>query len=164
MTATPTATPTAPVVRLQRVIPASPHQVYRAWLEPEQLRRWLAPGGLEVTRIEVDEKVGGHFRVWQGGQGNEAGGFECEMLELVPDQRIVFRWGFVGPARRQGPVFDSVLTITLGRTDDGATALTLVHEQLDPLHAAMPDVSANVGTGWEMVLDKMTTTLSREAG
>jgi uncharacterized protein YndB with AHSA1/START domain len=164
MTATPTASPTAPVVRLQRVIPASPHQVYRAWLEPDQLRRWMAPGELEVTRIEVDERVGGHFRVWQGSQGHEGGGFECEILELVPDQRIAFRWGFVGPARTEGPVFDSVLTITMDETDDGTTALTLVHEQLDALHAAMPDVSANVGTGWVMVLDKMTTMLSRDAG
>jgi uncharacterized protein YndB with AHSA1/START domain len=164
MTASPSTTPTAPVVRLQRVIPASPHQVYRAWLEPDQLRRWMAPGELEVTRIEVDERVGGHFRVWQGSQGQEGGGFECEILELVPDQRIVFRWGFVGPARTEGPVFDSVLTITLDQTDDGATALTLVHEQLDALHAAMPDVSANVGTGWTMVLDKMTAMLSGEAG
>jgi len=41
-------------VRLERTIPATPHQVYRAWLEPELLRRWMAPGGLEVTRAEVD--------------------------------------------------------------------------------------------------------------
>jgi uncharacterized protein YndB with AHSA1/START domain len=164
MTASPTATPAAPVVRLQRVIPASPHQVYRAWLEPGQLRRWLAPGELEVTRIEVDERVGGHFRVWQGSQGHEGGGFECEILELVPDHRIVFRWGFVGPARREGPVFDSVLTITLDQTGDGATALTLVHEQLDALHDAMPDVSANVRVGWDMVLAKLTAMLSGESG
>jgi uncharacterized protein YndB with AHSA1/START domain len=30
-----------PVVRLQRTIPALPHEVYQAWLDPALLRRWL---------------------------------------------------------------------------------------------------------------------------
>jgi uncharacterized protein YndB with AHSA1/START domain len=153
----------APTVRLQRVIPAAPHQVYRAWLEPELLRRWLTPGELQVTRIEVDERVGGSFRVWQGlTDGGDVGGFECELLELVPDQRLVFRWGFVGPERSDGPVFDSLLTITLADAPDGATALTLVHEQLDALHEAMPQVSANVENGWESVLEKLMTSLETD--
>ncbi len=51
-----------PAVRLNRLIPAAPGKVYRAWLEPELLSRWLAPGTMQVTRIEVDERVGGHYR------------------------------------------------------------------------------------------------------
>src|ERR1700722_14720942 len=112
--------PEAPAVTWPRFIPATPHQVYRSWLEPDLLRRWLAPGELQVIRIEVDERVGGSFRVWQGSpDGAGAGGFECELLELVPDERLVFRWGFVGPERSKGPVFDSVLTITLTDAPNG---------------------------------------------
>jgi uncharacterized protein YndB with AHSA1/START domain len=150
-----------PAVRLDRVIPATPHQVYRAWLEPDVLRRWLAPGELQVTRIEVDERLGGSFRVWQGlTEGGNLGGFEGELLEMLPDERLVFRWGFVGPERTAGPVFDSLLTITLAEAPDGATALTLVHEQLDALTDAMPDVSANVGSGWDSVLGKLVATVT----
>jgi uncharacterized protein YndB with AHSA1/START domain len=152
----------APMVRLHRVIPAPPHQVYRAWLEPDLLRRWLAPGELQVTRVEVDERVGGRFRVWQGSTDGEVGGFECELLELVPDERLVFRWGFVGPERAAGPVFDSLLTITLADAPGKATALTLVHQQLDALRQAMPEVSANVGPGWDSVLDKLKRSLAVE--
>jgi uncharacterized protein YndB with AHSA1/START domain len=157
------ATSTPSVVRLQRVIPAPPDEVYRAWLEPDRMRRWLAPGGLQVTRAEVDERVGGHYRVWQGTDDGDAGGFECELLELVPNGRIVFRWGFVGPDRADGPAYDSLLTITLAEAPDGATTLTLVHEQLDALHAAMPQVAQNVGPGWDMVLDTLTSTIQRVA-
>lgn len=146
-------------VRLERTIPASPHRVYRAWLEPDLLRRWLAPGGLEVTRVEIDERVGGHYRVWQADSGADVGGFECELLELVPDQRIVFRWGFVGPERNDGPAYDSLLTITLREAPGGATALTLVHERLEALAAAMPDVAESVGPGWELVLEKLIVTI-----
>ena len=56
----------SPVVRLERTIPAPPDQVYRAWLDPEVLRRWLAPGGLEVSRLELEARVGGRLRVWHG--------------------------------------------------------------------------------------------------
>jgi uncharacterized protein YndB with AHSA1/START domain len=142
-------------VRLERTIPAAPHRVYRAWLEPELLRRWMAPGGLEVSQAEVDERPGGHYRIWQADAGTEIGGFDCEVLELVPDERLVFRWGFVGPDRDTGPSYDSLLTVTLRETPDGGTVLTLVHERLDALAAAMPQVAENVGTGWDSALGKL---------
>jgi uncharacterized protein YndB with AHSA1/START domain len=142
-------------VRLERTIAAEPHQVYRAWLDPGRLRRWVAPGTLEVARVEVDERVGGHFRVWQSDADADAGGFGCELLELVPDQRIVLRWGFVGPERAAGPVFDSRLTVTLREAPGGATRLTLVHDRLDSLLAGLPEVAGNVRPGWETVLDKL---------
>jgi uncharacterized protein YndB with AHSA1/START domain len=149
-------------VRLQRTIPAPPDKVYRAWLEPELIRRWMAPGALEVTRAEVDERVGGHYRIWHAGAEGEVGGFECELLELVPHERIALRWGFVGPDRLAGPTYDSQLTITLRETPDGATELTLVHERLDDLREALPDIAEGVGPGWEMVLDKLAA-LAEEA-
>ncbi|HMI73038.1 MAG TPA: SRPBCC domain-containing protein [Solirubrobacteraceae bacterium] len=142
-------------VRLQRTIGAPPGRVYRAWLEPELLARWMAPGALEVTRTEVDERVGGHFRIWHASADGDVGGFEAELLELIPGERIVFRWGFVGPDRLAGPTYDSLLTITLREAPDGATELTLVHERLDELAAALPDVADNVGRGWEAALDKL---------
>lgn len=115
---------------------------------------------MKVTRVDVDEWVGGHYRVWQGTEDGEAGGFDCEILELVSDRRIVFRWGFVGPERTDGPVFDSVLTVTLAEAPGGRTRLTLVHERLDALRAAMPPVAENVGTGWEMALDALAATVA----
>jgi uncharacterized protein YndB with AHSA1/START domain len=145
-------------VRLERTIPAPPHRVYRAWLEPDVIRRWMAPG-FQVTRVEVDERVGGHYRIWHADGDVEVGGFECELLELVPDRRLVFRWGFAGPQRTAGPVYDSVLTITLAEAP-GGTALTLVHERLDALAAAMPDAAEHVRPGWELVLEQLAATIS----
>jgi uncharacterized protein YndB with AHSA1/START domain len=142
-------------VRLHRTIPAPPERVYRAWLDPDLMRRWFAPEGLEVTRADVDERVGGHYRVWQAGAGGDVGGFECELLELVPNERILLRWGFVGPDRLDGPHYDSLLTVSLRETPDGATELTLVHERLEELQAQRPDIAEHVQRGWEMALDKL---------
>jgi uncharacterized protein YndB with AHSA1/START domain len=150
-----------PVVRLHRLIPAPPDRVYRAWLDPDVLRLWLAPGELQVTRVEIDERVGGHFRVWHGTSDGDVGGFECELLELIPGERIVFRWGFVGPDRADGRRYDSRLTITLDEAPDGATALTLVHERLNELQDAAPEVAEKVGAGWDMVLDTLIASIRR---
>jgi uncharacterized protein YndB with AHSA1/START domain len=142
-------------VRRQRTLAPPPAVVYRAWLDPEIVHRWLVPGDLELARLEVDERVGGRYRVWQTQGGRARGGFEAEILELVPNERIVFRWGFVGPKRDAGPVYDSLLTITLSEAPEGGTRLVLVHERLDDLAAAMPEVADQVGNGWDDVLDKL---------
>lgn len=149
-----------PVVRIERSIAATPHAVYRAWLEPEVLKVWLAPGDLEVSRAEVDELVGGNFRIWQTASGADIGGFDCTFVELVPDQRIVLQLAFVGPERSDGPTYDSRLTITFAAAPDRFTVLTLVHDQLGELAAAAPDAAEKVGPGWELVLDKLNATFA----
>ena len=148
------------VVRLERTIPAPPERVYQAWLDPGLLARWMAPGDFTVTHAEVVERPGGHYRIRHAAAGSQVGGFDCELAELVPGQRIVFHWGFAGPEGRGGPVFDSLLTVTFREAPGGATVLTLVHERLGDLAAAMPDVAANVGPGWEDVLAKLAGVLA----
>jgi uncharacterized protein YndB with AHSA1/START domain len=149
------------VVRLQRTISAPPERVYRAWLEPQLLQRWMAPGSMQVARVEVDERVGGYYRIWQESAGGDVGGFDCELLELLPSERIVWRWGFVGPERTDGPTFDSRLTVTLRAVPGGSTELTLVHEHLDTLRHAMPDVAESVDPGWAAALDKLAATVNQ---
>jgi uncharacterized protein YndB with AHSA1/START domain len=142
-------------VHLERIIDASTTEVYDAWLDPDMLRIWLAPGGIQIAKAEVEMCVGGRYRIWHTAGGKSVGGFECEITELVPDKRIAFRWGFVGPERTDGPVFDSRLTISLEKAPGNRTRLLLVHEQLDDLAAAMPQVAEQVRGGWESVLAKL---------
>jgi uncharacterized protein YndB with AHSA1/START domain len=114
---------------------------------------------MRFRRAEVDARVGGRYRIWQVNSGVDVGGFECEILELVPDRRIVWRWGFAGPDRTSGPVYDSLLTVTLRGAPAGGTALTFVHERLDELAAAMPNVAGKVAAGWDNVLAKLATSV-----
>jgi uncharacterized protein YndB with AHSA1/START domain len=73
----------------------------------------MAPG-YEVTRVEVDERIGGRYRVRHADGGVPAGG----------------------------------------------TRLTLVHERLDNLAAALPDVAEQVGAGWDFVLARLAAVLA----
>jgi uncharacterized protein YndB with AHSA1/START domain len=155
-----TETSTDYTVRLQRTIPAPPDRVYRAWLDPEVVRKWFAPASLFVTKVDIDERVGGHHRIWQEGPEGEGGGFDSDLVELVPGRRIVFRWRFVGPERVADPTHDSILTVTFDDAPGGGTALTLVHERLEALHAAIPFIVENAEEGWVQALDKLASTLA----
>lgn len=79
------------VIRLHRVIAASPEKIYRAFLEPDALSSWLPPFGFLCTVHELDARVGGKhrisFRNFTTGSGHSFGG---EYLELVPGERLVY--------------------------------------------------------------------------
>jgi uncharacterized protein YndB with AHSA1/START domain len=148
--------PERAVVRLQRTFAAPPDRVYRAWLEPDVLARWMAPGSMRLTRAEIDARVGGRFQVWHAdADGTAVGGFDAEVIELVPNERIVFLWRFVGPDRAVETAHESRLTVTFAAAPDGRTELTLVHERLDALIRARPDIGRNVEAGWASALDKL---------
>jgi len=65
-----------------------------------------------------------------------------------------------GPMRSNGPKFDSLLTITLRGGPGNTTVLTLVHERLEDLAGAMPQVADKVQLGWQLVLEKLQATVA----
>jgi uncharacterized protein YndB with AHSA1/START domain len=147
-------------VELQRTIPASPARVYRAWLDPELLLRWAAPVEYEAVRVEVDERVGGHYRCWHvDAQGWDVGGYDCEILELVPDERIVLRWQFVGPDRSPLADASSRLTIALRPVPPDACELTLVHDRLDGLERRLPGMTDATRRGWSGTMIRLERVL-----
>jgi len=77
-------------VHVRRTIAAPPQRVYRAWLDPQLMRRWFAPASFTVRRVAVDERVGGRLSIWHiDSAGNDVGGAEAEIVELIPGERIV---------------------------------------------------------------------------
>jgi uncharacterized protein YndB with AHSA1/START domain len=85
-------------VRLHRVLRTTPTKLYRAFIEPAALARWLPPYGFTCTVHELDARVGGTFRMsftnYGSGNGHSFGG---EYLELVPGQRIRYTDVFDDP-------------------------------------------------------------------
>jgi uncharacterized protein YndB with AHSA1/START domain len=142
-----------PVVRLTRTFAATPARVYRAWLDPAMLSRWMTPGDLAVTAARVDARVGGRFSVRHADSGGaDAGGFEAEYREIEPDERLVLQWGFVGPDHVADHALDSLLTLEFRAVGADSCELSLTHERLDALHDAMPLVADNVSVGWGQAL------------
>lgn len=85
-------------VELHRVLRAPPERIYRAFLEPAAIAKWLPPYGFTCTVHHMDAKVGGTFKMsftnFGAGGGNSFGG---EYVELVPNARIVYTDTFDDP-------------------------------------------------------------------
>jgi uncharacterized protein YndB with AHSA1/START domain len=129
-------------VALERVIRAPREKVYRAWLDPGVLARWMGPDDSAVTLATVDERVGGVHHVELIDAGGEAYGFESVIEELVPHERIVLTFRF-HPAGD-----DTRLTLTFADAD-GGTHLRLEHERL------APEAGRCVDAGWSQALAKL---------
>ena len=78
-------------VEFHRVLRATPERVYRAFLDPDALVKWLPPNGFTAKVHHVDANVGGTYRMsftnFTSGRSHAFGG---EYLELTPHERI--RW------------------------------------------------------------------------
>ncbi len=76
-------------VRLHRVLRAPPERVYRAFLDPDAMAKWLPPNGYTGKVHQMDAHVGGRYKMsftnLTTGQTHSFGG---EYLELVPNERI----------------------------------------------------------------------------
>jgi uncharacterized protein YndB with AHSA1/START domain len=76
-------------VRLHRVFTAPPARIYKAFLDPDALAKWLPPNGFTGKVHHMDARVGGGFRMsftnLSTGGSHSFGG---EYLELVPDEKV----------------------------------------------------------------------------
>jgi uncharacterized protein YndB with AHSA1/START domain len=80
---------TTNTVRLHRVLKTTPERLYRAFLNPEAMCKWLPPHGFTGKVHHLEAKVGGTYRMsfTQFGTGHTHS-FGGEYLELVPNERI----------------------------------------------------------------------------
>ena len=85
-------------VRLHRVLRTKPEKVYRAFLEPDAMAKWLPPHGFTCRVHHMDATVGGSFRMsfhnFSTGNGHS---FSGEYLELVPHELIRYTDKFDDP-------------------------------------------------------------------
>ena len=85
-------------VRLHRVLATTPEKLYRAFLEPDAVAKWLPPNGFACTVHHLEARVGGthkmSFRNFTTGNGHSFGG---RYLELVPGERLRYTDSFDDP-------------------------------------------------------------------
>ena len=116
-------------VKLHRVLTASPEKIYRAFLEPEALARWLPPNGFTAKVQHIDAKVGGTFKMafTNFGTGTHIA-FGGEYLELVVNEKLRYTDVFDDP-NLPGTM---TVTVTLKRVSVG-TELTVWQEGIPAL-------------------------------
>ena len=85
-------------IKLHRVLRATPERVYRAFLDPAAMAKWLPPHGFTCTVYHMDPKVGGTFRMsFTNFTTRNCNTFGGEYRELVPFERIRYTDKFDDP-------------------------------------------------------------------
>ena len=111
-------------IRLHRVLRATPERVYRAFLDPDAMVKWLPPNGFTGKVHHMDARVGGSYKMsftnFTTGKGHSFGG---EYLELVPNERIRHTDRF------DDPNLPGTMQVTLGlRKVSCGTEINVVQE------------------------------------
>ncbi|RIK77074.1 MAG: activator of HSP90 ATPase [Planctomycetota bacterium] len=80
---------TTGTVRLHRVLRAPAERVFKAFIDPDALARWLPPYGFTGRVHEIDARVGGGYRMSFTNFGTgRSHSFSVKFLELAPGERI----------------------------------------------------------------------------
>jgi len=115
--------PTDTEILITREFDAPPHLVYKAWTEPELVRRWWAGHRGQMKVAEIDLRVGGTWRYVMEASGGFEVAFHGEYRQIVPGERIVTTEVFEGaPPSDAGDVINVVTFEAAG----GGTKLDLL--------------------------------------
>jgi uncharacterized protein YndB with AHSA1/START domain len=134
-------------IRLHRVFKTTPARLYKAFLDPEAMVKWLPPNGFVGKVHSIDARVGGSYKMsftnFTTGSSHSFGG---EFLELVPHQRIRHTDKFDG-----GPAGTMTTTIEIRKVMVGAE-LNVTQEGVPD---AIPAEACYLGWGESLDLLKL---------
>jgi uncharacterized protein YndB with AHSA1/START domain len=116
--------PTDEQIRVVREFAAPRHLVWRAWTEPELIRRWWYAKRGRMTVAEVDLRVGGTYRYAMVTDGGVEVAFHGEYREIVADERLVATEVYEGDPTGGVAVTTARFTEHEGRT---TVELTMEH-------------------------------------
>ncbi|HJV71743.1 SRPBCC family protein [Ideonella sp.] len=140
-------------VRLHRVLRCKAERLYRAFLDPDAMAKWLPPFGFTCKVHHMDARVGGNYKMsftnFSSGTAHSFGG---EYRELVPNERIQYTDAFDDP-NLPG---EMRTTITLRQVSCG-TELNIVQEGLPE---AIPVEMCYLG--WQESLEQLTRLVEPE--
>ena len=113
---------------LERTLKAPRDLVWKAWTDPEHLKRWFAPKPYEITEMDLDLRPGGIFRLrMTGPDGFDTGhGNPGCVLEVVEGEKLVWT-NALAPEYRPAEMgegcesFPMTGIVTLADTGDGRT-------------------------------------------
>ena len=111
-------------VRFHRVLRAAAEKVYKAFIDPDAMTKWLPPNGFTGKVHEMDARVGGGYRMsFTNFSTDKSHSFRGSYVELTPGEGICYTDRFDDP-NLPG---EMRVTVTLKRVSVG-TELSIVQE------------------------------------
>ena len=135
-------------LRVVRTVHAPRDEVFAAWVDPERLRAWWGPPGIDVVELEHDLRVGGRYRIVMQAPDGERRVLVWRFREIRPPERLVYDWRWDAGA-------ESLVAIRFHDLGD-RTEIEITHSGIaDEAESAMHE------HGWVACLDGLDTILNR---
>ena len=118
----------APIVRVQRVMPAPPDVVFDEWLDPEAMEEWMCPRPARCVAITVEPRVGGAVRFDVDDSGTSvliAGRF----LAIDRPRVLRFTWS---NSNWSDPTTVSVVNVAFEPFGEDETLMSIEHSLMPP--------------------------------
>lgn len=130
---------------VDEVFPHAPETIWKTLTSGALMARWI-----EMTPTGFEPVKGKRFTFQTTPGGAWDGVIHCEVLEVIPNERLVFTWksGDEGNAG-YGSRVDTIVTFTLSRAQNG-TRLRLVHSGF--VLPKNETAFRNMGEGWKTVV------------
>jgi uncharacterized protein YndB with AHSA1/START domain len=147
---------------ITRVFDAPREQVWKAWTDPDEIRKWWGPEHFTAPSIESDLQVGGKYLYCMRSPDGQDFWSTGTYREIVPMEKIVATDSFadeqgnVVPASHYGMSdfpLETVLTVTF-EDENGKTKVTLRH-----IGIPAGEMGEQTEAGWNQSLDKLAATL-----
>jgi uncharacterized protein YndB with AHSA1/START domain len=148
----PIALRTGIAFRLRRRFTAPRENVFRAWTDPEVLKRWWCPNGWLPAEIEVDLRVGGTYRI--GMRRAESGRpiyVHGRFLDVQTPERLVYTWRWENAFVQMPPTRVTVQFVESA----GTTEVVLIHENLPEIAVCLRHRS-----GWMAAWERLEQSLT----
>lgn len=150
----PAASLDADTLRLSRVFDASPERVFDAWVKQDQFVQWMCPPGVEITRCEIDVRVGGAWCI--GGRSTRVFASSGKYVEVTRPERLSFTWAHHADGDFAKPRGHETTVRIQFRALGKKTEITLIH-------GPFTDGYAEHNSGWIGSFDKLEAFLGRTA-
>jgi len=153
----PVAQRTGITFRLRRRFTAPRQNVFRAWTDPEVLKRWWCPDGWAPAEIEVDLRVGGAYRIgmrrigMRRGEGGPPVYVYGSFLEVQTPEKLVYTWHWENAFEHMPKTRVTVEFVESG----GATEVVLIHEHLPEIGVCLRHRS-----GWMAAWERLERSLT----
>jgi uncharacterized protein YndB with AHSA1/START domain len=134
-------------VTVGRVIDAPPEDVFRAWTDPERIKRWFGPGEFTTPEAEVDLRPGGSYRFVMHAPGGDAMPISGRYEEIREPDLLVYTWKW--EVEGMGDE-ESLVRVEFRPSGDSQTEVVITHSRYPAEHTGEP-----YRMGWEGGLDKV---------